>query len=223
MQMFRDCLAAGILAIAPIAAISAPIGFTDASAFQTALGALPYASSTLTFENQSEFDTVDSGSDLEGITFIYDFGGILLEINAETDTTSPANYLGTVDGGLLQDGDNFDLSFAASNAIGLFITFAPDPLVDDDIILTAGGISVGLESLNPLQTFPDGGVEYFLGIVDSMTTFDSASIETVGLGAFVYTVDDITLSSGQVVSVTSPAPLVPVMALLYVLVRVRRT
>ena len=42
------------------------------------------------------------------------------------------------------------------------------------------------------QTLPDGGVVYFLGLIDTTASFTSASVSTIGGGFFFYNVDDIT-------------------------------
>jgi hypothetical protein len=58
-------------------------------------------------------------------------------------TNSAANFLGTDDGDLFQSGDDFAISFAASNAIGMHV-ITVDPLLDDDIFVTVGRESAAL-------------------------------------------------------------------------------
>ena len=165
-----------------------PATYTDQASF---LAALPGPSTTLNFEGLAPFATIASGDTVDGITFNYDFGGVLMDVNNEFLTTSPSNYLGTNDAGLLQDGDNFDLSFSPVNAIGMFFITA-DPMFDGDITLSAGGTSVGLSVADAGADLGDGGIPYFLGIIDSSNAFTTASITTIGGGFFVYNVDDIT-------------------------------
>lgn len=173
---------------------AAPITFTDPGAF---LANLPGTANTLNFESQGAGSIVPSGSGLGGITFNYDFGGVQMAVTdgnqygggGPWDTTSGSQFLGSDDGDLLQDGDDFGLSFGPVNAIGLyFITI--DAMFDDDIILTAAGISAGLLASSS-TSLPDGGEAYFLGIIDDSNSFTSAEVSTIGGGFFFYNVDDI--------------------------------
>jgi hypothetical protein len=172
-----------------------PIAYTDSVAF---LNALPGPATTLDFDSTAAGTTLASGSTLEGITFTYDFGGVELAVTdgnqfgggGPFDTTSGANFLGTDDADLLQDGDDFSLSFAPVNAIGMFFITA-DALNDDDITLTAGGATASLMAADVEQTLGDGSEVFFLGLVDSAAAFTSAGVATIGGGFFLYNVDDI--------------------------------
>ena len=104
-------------------------------------------------------------------------------------STSSPNFLGTTDADIFQDGDDFALSFAPASAIGMYFITA-DPMFDDDIILTAGGESVGLLS-SAGQTLPDGSEAFFMGIIDNENALTTADITTIGGGYFLYNVDDI--------------------------------
>jgi hypothetical protein len=176
-----------VLAYAP--ALAAPVGYTDSATF---IANLPMPASTLNFESMSAGATIDSGDTVEGVTFTYDFGSVKMMVSDAWDTTSPSNFLGTDDGDILQDGDDFDLSFSEASAIGMYFITADDVL-DDDIALEAAGFTVGLDA-SQYDTLGDGSRAFFLGIidVDPGNAFTAASIGTIGGGYFLYNVDDIT-------------------------------
>ena len=75
-------------------------------------------------------------------------------------------------------------------------------MFDDDIKLTVGSFTVGLDASAIQQTLGDGGDVYFLGIIKSMSSFTNADVTAFG-GAggpfFFYNVDDITTSSATLV------------------------
>ena len=149
---------------------------------------------------------IADGGTVGGITFNYTFGppppsapqlaitdGAAFGGGGPFDTTSSPNFLGTTDGDVLLDGDNFDLSFAAANALGMFFITSPgDPMFDGDILLSAGALTASLEAAAVEETLPDGGVVYFLGLIDTTASFTNASVSTIGGGFFFYNVDDIT-------------------------------
>jgi hypothetical protein len=167
---------------------AAPVTYTDQALF---MAALPGPANTLDFDGLAAGTTIASGSTVDGITFTYDFGGVQMMVSDVFATTSFPNFLGTDDADVLQDGDNFDLSFSPVNAIGMFFITA-DPMLDNDITLSAGGASVGLSVLDAGTDLGDGGIPYFLGIIDNTSAFTAASITTIGGGFFLYNVDDIT-------------------------------
>ena len=165
-----------------------PAAYTDQASF---LADLPGPAATLDFDSLAAGTTIASGSTVDGITFNYDFGGVQMMVSDLYDTTSPPNFLGTTDADVLQDGDDFDLSFGPVNAIGMFF-ITVDEMFDNDITLSAGGTSVGLNVADAGAALGDGGIPYFLGIIDNSNTFTAASITTIGGGFFLYNVDDIT-------------------------------
>ncbi len=124
---------------------------TDSAAFTAAL---PGPASTLDFDSEPTGAIADGGT-VGGITFNYTFGppppsapqlaitdGAAFGGGGPFDTTSSPNFLGTTDGDVLLDGDNFDLSFAPANALGMFFITSPgDPMFDGDIMLSAGALT----------------------------------------------------------------------------------
>ena len=175
------------LAFASGAAHAAPVAYTDFASFEAAL---PGAAATLDFDATPAGTAILSGTGLDGITFSYDFGGPLLQVSDGFDTTSAPHFLGTDDGDLLLDGDDFSISFASASAVGMFFLSA-DPLFDADITLSAGGVSASLSAADLEQTLPDGTDVYFLGLIDAGGAFTSADVATIGGGFFTYNVDDI--------------------------------
>lgn len=166
---------------------AALVTYTDQAAF---MAALPGPANILDFDSLFAGTTIADGGTVDGITFNYDFGGGQMQVSDAFDTTSPPNYLGTDDAGVFQDGDDFDLSFVPVNAIGMFFITA-DEMFDDDITLSAAGTSVGLSVADAGSDVGDGGIPYFLGIIDDTNPFTTASITTIGGGFFLYNVDDI--------------------------------
>ncbi len=165
--------------------------YTDESAFQAAIAG--WDSEVLDFDSMTSGTTIADGGTIDGITFTYDFGGVNMMVSHAWDTTSPPNFLGTNDGDIFQDGDDFSLSFEPVNAIGMYFT-SIDEMWDDDITLTVDTFSVGLDAATYL-TLADGSMAFFLGIVDAQNAFTQADITTVGLGEFLYNVDDITTAA----------------------------
>ena len=189
-----------------------PITYTDRAAFDAAIAALTNPTgSTLDFDALPANSLIADGGSVGGLTFNYpvlDSFGVSMQVSSGFDTTSSTNYLGTNDGGVFLDGDNFSLDFGAVNAIGMYF-ITGDPMFDGDISLTAGGATASLAAGAIQQALPDGGNAFFLGILDDAATFSSAAVDTIGLGAFLYNVDDIVTAKANppVVGVPEPATL----------------
>lgn len=178
--------------------------YTDQTAF---LAALSSPANTLDFDSTAAGTLIPSGSTLGGLSFTYNFGGSSLSVTdgnqfgggGPFDTTSGANFLGTDNSDLLIDDDDFDLGFAASNAIGFSVITAETPgfsLFDDDIQLTAGGATALLDVNSVQQTLGDGSLVFFLGLIDDSASFTSASLSTPNSsGSFFYNLDDIVTTS----------------------------
>jgi len=178
-----------VLALPGDAVLAVPVTYTSRTSFESDIAGL--ASSTVDFDALADGTLIASGDTVGGMTFQYDFGGVLMQVRDDFSTVSPPNSLGTDDGGVFIDGDDFTLSFAPARAIGLtFIT--ADAVLDDDIVLSAAGTSVGLstKSLRVIDK-ATGSAAFFLGIADDSPSITSASITTVGGGFFFYNVDDV--------------------------------
>lgn len=208
MGKFRVTLLPALAAIlfAPVLQ-AVPVAYTDATLFSNALAGATV--NTLTFEGQTAPSTVADGDTLEGITFNHDLAdfGVSMIVTDGFDTTSPGNFLGTNDSNVFLDGDNFDLGFGPVNAIGMFFISA-DTMFDGDITLTAGGETASLVAGDGGADLGDGGIPYFLGIVDTMNSFTLAEIVAFGGDPndvfFFFNVDDITTATFTGVS---PIPL----------------
>ena len=185
-------LLAGLIIAQVSTAQAAVVGYTDEADFELAISGL--LTDTLDFDTLSDMDLVPSGSSLQGMTFNYDFGGVSMMVVESAvvglATTSPPNHLGTNDGDVFQDGDNFSIAFADTvNAFGLSIMTA-DRMFDGDISLTANGASINLVAADVQQILGDGASVFFLGLFDS-AGFDSVEFNTIGGGFFLYTLDDL--------------------------------
>jgi len=152
--------------------------------------ALPSEPTVLDFDRMPAGMTIETFSSTGGITFEYDFDGLAMKITHLYATTSAPNFLGTGDGGMFHDGDNFTLSFSPGSAIGLFFISA-DPLLDGDISIRVGSVTANLVTEDVHATLIDGSRVYFLGIVDNQAAFTSAHVEALAGGFFLYNVDDI--------------------------------
>jgi len=166
---------------------SEPAAYSGYTAFSQALPSEP---EVLDFDKMPAGATISDSASAGGITFEYDFDGLPMKVTHFYATTSSPNFLGTGDGGMFHDGDNFTLMFPPGRAIGLFFISA-DPLVDGDLSVTAGGKTAHLNTADVHATLSDGSRVYFLGIVDEQRAFSSALIEALPGGFFLYNVDDI--------------------------------
>lgn len=206
--MFRRllCLIA-VSFVLPEFSHAAIITYTDRATFDADLLVNGYSSATLDFESPAPGTPIPSGGALSGISFNYNFGAIQLKVSNIYDTTSGTNFLGTNDGSdLLQDGDDFSMSFTARTAIGLYL-ISSDVLFDGDFTLTVGGTTASLVAADVQQTLPDlVSNVYFLGLIADSSTFTSAVLETHGGGgAFTYNVDDIITATASSTAVPEPA------------------
>ncbi len=181
-------LIAACVLLMPVIGQAAPATYTDQAAFTAAL---PGPGTTEDFDGIAAGTVIASGTSVGGITFTYNLDGVQLKVSDAYDTTSSANFLGTEDADILQDGDDLSLGLAPVNAIGLYL-MTTDTLADGDLSLTAGGATAALVAADVQQTLADGSTVYFLGIIDPETAFTSASLTTIGGGSFLYNLDDIT-------------------------------
>ena len=182
-------LAVGVGAVVGVAAIAQadPRVFSNEAEFTAALPSEP---SVLTFDKLAAGATIADAGSAGGITFRYDFDGLRMKIAHIYATTSAPNFLGTNDGGVFHDGDDFTLSFLPGNAVGIHFISA-DPLIDGDLTVTAAGVTAALVTDDVQSTLPDGSRVYFLGIIDDESTFDTANVVALAGGFFLYNVDDI--------------------------------
>ena len=81
-------------------------------------------------------------------------------------------------------------------------------MFDDDITLQAGGVRVSIVATDIEATVGIYDI-HFLGIVDTMTAFVSASVSTPGNFAFTFQVDDIVTAPPQPTDVPEPASFRP--------------
>ena len=169
------------------AARAEPVTYSGLAEFTAAL---PTAPTILDFDHMPAGMTIEDAGSAGGITFEYDFDGLPMKVAQLYATTSTPNFLGTGDGGMFHDGDNFRLLFSPGSAIGLFFISA-DPLLDGDISVTAGRVTAKLVAEDVQATLTDGSRVYFLGIIDDQAALTSASVEALPGGFFLYNVDDI--------------------------------
>lgn len=190
--------------------------YTSSASFFSDLGALGTPSQTLDFEGVSASPTpytIAEGDPLGGITFddIITFRALSnleqLAVDDEYTTTSGTNYLGGGGGPgevLFYGGDSFEMSFATANAIGLFVITAENPtapnqtIFDDDVRLSNGVVTAGIDVSESEQTLSDGSLVYFIGLIDDQAPFTTATIDTEN-DFFIFNIDDITVDQANVV------------------------
>ncbi len=172
------CAVISLLAAETIGA--EPVTFSGLAEFTAAL---PTEPTVLDFDRMPAGTTIEAFASAGGITFEYDFDGLPMKVTHLYATTSAPNFLGTGDGGMFHDGDDFTLSFPPGSAVGLFF--------DGDISVTVGAVTAKLVAKHVHATLIDGSRVYFIGIVDDQATFTSASIEALAGGFFLYNIDDI--------------------------------
>lgn len=160
------------------------------SALERFTAALPAEPRILDFDGLPSGTKIENAASADGITFRYDFDGLAMKVSHLYATTSAPNFLGTVDGGMFHDGDDFTLAFPPGRAIGLFFISA-DPLLDGDITISAAGKTAALVADDVHATLSDGSRVYFLGIVDDQRAFTDARVQALPGGFFLYNIDDI--------------------------------
>jgi hypothetical protein len=174
------------------------VGYTDIAAFNTATSG--YSRSTENFDSLSAGSSIADGGSVGDFTFNYPVLaglGEALKVSSDGDTTSPSNFLGTSDAGVFLDGDNLNITFSATNAVGMYF-LSEDTLIDGDIRLLAGTISIDLLTSDIVTTLSDGTDVYFLGLVDEASTFTSIDIFTnhdMEEGFFTWNIDDLFTAS----------------------------
>ncbi|GJL56436.1 MAG: hypothetical protein NPIRA02_35680 [Nitrospirales bacterium] len=179
---------------------AATFGFTDRSAFQTAL---PGQTSVINFDDVDAGTSIQDGVPFQGTRFTSNVDNIPgregLLVSAEFLTTSPLNYLGVNDGfsNEFLFGDELTLNFTQPvRAVGLLVIAGPDAALANDFLLTAGGGSV-FNSGIPEQRLFDGGEVFFLGLINDQG-FSTAQLISFGdqidtsLG---FNVDDISTAA----------------------------
>ncbi len=177
-----------VVSLVTVGAVNAePVTYSGLAEFNAALSGEP---KILDFDHLPAGMTIEDSGSTGGITFEYDFDGLPMKVAHLYATTSAPNFLGTGDGGMFHDGDDFTLLFPPGSAIGLFFISA-DPLLDGDISVTAGRVTARLVAQDVHATLSDGSRVYFLGIIDDQQALTSASVEALAGGFFLYNVDDI--------------------------------
>lgn len=172
--------------------------YTDLGAFNAALSTNGYVSTTTDFESETAGTTYAPSSTIGHVTFD-GFGPPDLIVTDDFATTSGSNYLGMASVGLANQfsgGYNYDMSFAASNAIGMNIItgeIANLSIFDNDIRLEVGADVVNLDVDSLQGTIGGSDSVFFLGLIDTTNTFTSASIryDAAAVGTITYNVDDI--------------------------------
>ena len=150
-----------------------------------------------------EFDTtaagtlISNGSSLGAFTF----GGLPAGAGVDNAfvTTSGSNFLGIPTGGTFTGG-SFTFTFAPSNAFALKIITSnkPPTLSNDDFTLTAGGQSLSMNTADAslVSGFPPFSSEsYFFGIINTDTTFTSATFTKNGGDSLNFFIDDLEIAA----------------------------
>lgn len=169
----------------------AQIGHTDMNTF---IADVPLdATITLEdFEGQTVGSSIFDGDTINGFELDYLFGDgqVTMQVFNEFSSAFGTQYVGTDDGGLLQDGDDFSVIVEPSNSFGIYF-LTKDALLDGDINLSFNGVSVDLVNTDFEQVLADGSFLYFMGVTNNSATDTTAFITTLGDGVFLYNYDDL--------------------------------
>jgi hypothetical protein len=205
------CIRRALIASAALIVLAPPASaapFTDPATFAAAVSLLPGTPSTVDFDSAPAGTTVPSGGTFGGITFTITSAPLDFVLTSNFETTSTANALGILGGDdTFLALDEWEMSFASTQALGLFIV-SSDPLLAGDIELIT---SIGTATNAALEqtVLSDGGLVYFIGLVSNALPFASAQVRygpaVTGIN-FLYTVDDITTVTAA--QVPEPAMLV---------------
>jgi len=199
-----------LLCSTAVAAHAVPSSFTSRSAFDTAVLAMnPVTQRTIDFDGAPAGSLIADGDTFAGISFNYPTlagFGVSLKITGFADAPSGSNMLGTDDADLLLDGDDLSFGVGTVNAFGLFLV-SIEPLINGDFELSAGGATASLVVADVEQELLDGGVVYFLGLVDPIATFDTVTLTTSHTPGdfFTWNLDDIVTARAR----TTPPTNVP--------------
>ena len=209
MKCFRTSFILVVTAlVSPVTANAVLTTYTDQASF---LVNLPGAETTLDFDSTAAGTLIGNGDTIGGITFnhsFFDDFGIDMQVTDVFDATSGENSLGVETDAEFLDGDDFSLGLPSVNAIGMYF-IATDPVFADEITITIDYVddlipdfSFGTSGVQDGVDLDDGGIPYFIGIIDTMNAFDLALITTSGNpqpidpvdGYFGFNIDDITTS-----------------------------
>jgi hypothetical protein len=185
--------------------------FTDRTAFDN----FNTPNYHLSFDSLQSGVLLPTGSTVEEIAFVYNFGGTQLSTTNAFSAPSGNISIGTNDGGnALQDGDTVRFDFSARFGFGLYVIGSAADFRDGDITLTVGTATASLDKTK-VQPFnlADGGSVYFLGIHgDANSGFSSAVLRSnsgQAAPAFTFNFDSIVSS---VTAVPEPSSLLLVLA-----------
>lgn len=193
-------------------AMAVPMTYTSRSAFDAAVAGISgVTGKTLDFESPaaSAGDIFPSGTAFQGVTFTYNLGGYELGVDNSHPGTSGANTLKVSDdnGASFASfanfalGDLVDFSFGASHAFGMYIIVGSDTFdfFDNDINLSFAGTTLSNSGSDVASLVGANNVAaLFVGIVDTASTFTSASLQfgVAGTpGAALFEIDDIVMTS----------------------------
>lgn len=193
-------------------AMAAPMTYTSRAAFDAAVAGISgVAGKTLDFESPaaSAGDIFASGTAFQGVTFTYSIdpsGTFELGVDNSHPGTSGANTLKVYDNNShsfanFALGDLIDFSFGASHAFGMYIIVGSDTFdfFDNDINLSFAGTTLSNSGSDVASLVGANNVAaLFVGIVDTASTFTSASLQfgTAGTpGAALFEIDDIAMTT----------------------------
>ena len=205
---FFGCLLAAFLVslgvLLPAAKSKADVTvYTSFADFSAALTTNGFTPTNLDFDSELVGSVFGSGATIGHIQFD-GFVAPNLIVTDQFATTSGANYLGIDDPGLSDQfvgGFEFDLSFADSNAIGMFVITGEFPglsIFDNDILVDVPGAGTASLDVDDLQA-TIGGTDnvFFIGLIDDMSTFSMAEVRynAAAVATIAFNIDDITTAN----------------------------
>jgi len=236
--MIRKSIASAISAallmlLAAGATNAAIITYTDRAAFDAAIADIANTSQVIEdfegFTGQDDStvgDVISNGSTYNGITYnLTAASGFELGIDGAGDADGTLNTLGATNNsgesvGRFAPDEFVSFSFAASHAFGLnLITGGNFDLIADELTIKFAGATLGNSVGQAVDIGGSAGKILFLGIVDTDTTFESATatFKNPDPDVVIGTLDNVTRTVRDQVTDPGPDP-VPVPAALPLLV-----
>lgn len=196
------------LGLGVTSAQAALVSYTNYSDFTGALATAGLTTTTQNFDGIAADTVIASGASAGDLTFTYSGlqGGASLMIsdNDPGKMRSTPNVLGTnrtAADEQMTNPDGFTISFPDSYAFGLWfltpeaVNNGSTGIFDDDFMLTIAGDDQGNATAD-VYTFGTG-FGYFIGFIDTVTPFSSATVSTYDqdTGNFTFRIDDVEYAS----------------------------
>lgn len=207
----------GLLSLGGLAQ-ALPLTFKDRAEFEAAVAAIPATQLTeSTYENVAAGSVFPSGTTFEGIAYTYTIEDFQIGVRGNADGNTPGtsgnnNLAVTDDNGAsffqfaITDAVSFSFT-VPTHAFGLYVIVGPADFdfLAEDANLSFAGITLSIADADTATAVgPNNTAALFLGIVDPMQTYTSA---TLGFGAAGAAVDPLFELDDLLITVPGSVPL----------------